>query len=236
MSKEQRARGKGRGQPPFALCSSLFALRSVSITDLRFNEFSSWVSAMSEREDTGFKITDRRKYNPDGSPREETEETHTVAEPDAEPPSQQSSAGKILSFPGEPSNKQPQQPTPPPPANIPDQPQTSGPRAADKAPEISQAEQAYNQARGPASARLPEGSFLSLVNMLGVEAAMHLGLIQTPGEEPLPVDTEAARHMIDLLGVLQSKTRGNLTAEEDQLFENMLADLRMQFVAVSRRR
>jgi hypothetical protein len=72
--------------------------------------------------------------------------------------------------------------------------------------------------------------------MLGVEAAMHLGLIQTPGEEPLPVDTEAARHLLDMLGILQTKTRGNLTEEEDRLFENMLADLRMQFVAVSRRR
>jgi hypothetical protein len=72
--------------------------------------------------------------------------------------------------------------------------------------------------------------------MLGVEAAMHLGLIQTPGEEPLPVDTEAARHLLDMLGILQTKTRSNLTAQEDNLFENMLADLRMQFVAVSRRR
>lgn len=196
---------------------------------------------MSEREDTGFKVTDRRKYNPDGSPREATEETHTVTDVDSErssqePPAQESSAAKILAFPGEAATKQAPQATQPEPTIVADEPQPSAPRPADETAAINQAEQAYNQARGPDSARLPEASFLSLVNMLGVEAAMHLGLIQTPGEEPLPVDTEAARHLLDMLGILQTKTRGNLSAEEDKLFENMLADLRMQFVAVSRRR
>ena len=72
--------------------------------------------------------------------------------------------------------------------------------------------------------------------MLAVEAAMHLGLIQSPGEEAPPADLEAARHLIDMLGMLQSKTRGNLTGEEVHLLENILADLRMQFVAISKRR
>jgi hypothetical protein len=72
--------------------------------------------------------------------------------------------------------------------------------------------------------------------MLAVEAAMHLGLIQSPGEEAPPPDFEAARHLIDMLGMLQAKTRGNLTGEEDSLLENILADLRMQFVAISKRR
>lgn len=191
---------------------------------------------MSEREDTGFKVTDRRKYNPDGSPREATEDAQPVNEAATERSSQEPSAAKILAFPGDAATKQPPQATSPQPAVGPDEPQASAPRPADVTAAINQAEQAYNQARGPNSARLPEASFLSLVNMLGVEAAMHLGLIQTPGEEPLPVDTEAARHLLDMLGVLQTKTRGNLTPEEDNLFENMLADLRMQFVAVSRRR
>ncbi|HYV05968.1 MAG TPA: DUF1844 domain-containing protein, partial [Blastocatellia bacterium] len=68
------------------------------------------------------------------------------------------------------------------------------------------------------------------------EAAMHLGMIHPQGQEPLPVDLESARHLIDMLGMLQTKTRGNLTAEEDSLLENILADLRMQFVAVSKGR
>ena len=71
---------------------------------------------------------------------------------------------------------------------------------------------------------------------LAVEAAMHLGLLRTAGEEPPPVDLESGRHLIDMLGMLQTKTRGNLTTEEDELLENVLADLRMQFVAISRKR
>jgi hypothetical protein len=196
---------------------------------------------MAEREDTGFKVTDRRKYNPDGSPRESAEpEAETVTPgPEAETESQaqprEPAANNVLSFPGESAKKQPEPEAAPQAA--------AEPEASDASPEptaeqvaAGQAEQAYNQARGPNSTRLPAPSFLSLVNMLGVEAAMHLGLIQTPGEEPLPVDTEAARHLLDMLGILQTKTRGNLTEEEDRLFENMLADLRMQFVALSRRR
>ena len=175
-------------------------------------------------------------YNPDGSPREsaeqEAETIVTVAEAPA--PIREAPANNVLSFPGEAATKQPESAPEPPQAGagetIADEP---APTAAQVA--AGQAEQAYNQARGPNSARLPAPSFLSLVNMLGVEAAMHLGLIQTPGEEPLPVDTEAARHLLDMLGILQTKTRGNLTEEEDRLFENMLADLRMQYVAVSRR-
>lgn len=193
---------------------------------------------MAEREDTGFKVTDRRKYNPDGSPRESAEpEVEPVAsKPEAETetqaPPREPAANNILSFPGEPSKKQPE---PEPQVAAAPEPRDAAPAPTAAQVAAGQAEQAYNQVRGPDSARLPAPSFLSLVNMLGVEAAMHLGLIQTPGEEPLPVDTEAARHLLDMLGILQTKTSGNLTEEEDRLFENMLADLRMQFVAVSRR-
>jgi len=42
--------------------------------------------------------------------------------------------------------------------------------------------------------------------------------------------------MIDLLATLQDKTSGNLTADEESLIEGLLADLRMQFVTLSRRR
>ena len=190
---------------------------------------------MAEREDTGFKVTDRRKYNPDGSPRYSAEPEAETAAPESEPqaPVPDAPVNNVVSFPGE-AKRQPE----PSPQVI------AGPgetRAAASAPTAAQAaagraEQAYNQARGPQSPRLPEASFLSLANMLAVEAAMHLGLIQSPGEEPPPADLEAARHLIDMLGVLQAKTRGNLTGEEDNLLENILADLRIQFVAISKRR
>jgi hypothetical protein len=191
---------------------------------------------MAEREDTGFKVTDRRKYNPDGSPRQSADsETATVAA-EAEPQARirESAANNVVSFPAEAAKKQPE------PLNqaaaVESETNAGGPAAPAAQPAVSQGEKDYNQARGPQSSRLPEASFLSLANMLAVEAAMHLGLIQSPGEEAPPADLEAARHLIDMLGMLQSKTRGNLTGEEDNLLENILADLRMQFVAISKRR
>jgi len=96
-------------------------------------------------------------------------------------------------------------------------------------------ENAYNQTSGTPNPAMPQPSFLSLLNMLGVEAAMHLGLMEMQDGQRTPVDLEAARHMIDMLGMLKEKTQGNLTPDEDALMENVLADLRMQFVALSRK-
>jgi hypothetical protein len=199
---------------------------------------------MAEQEGTGFKVTDRRKYNPDGTPRESTEsepesrvsddEVHTLGQ------SEEPAASNILSFPGETKR----QAEPPPEVDERQaEPQDATPpaagaeaHAAAQAAAASQAEQAYSQARGPANPQLAEASFLGLANMLGVEAAMHLGVIRPPGDEPPPVDLESARHLIDMLGILQSKTSGNLTPEEDRFLDGVLADLRMSFVEISRGR
>lgn len=194
---------------------------------------------MAEREDTGFKVTDRRKYNPDGTPREAAEPGAPPveeAQAEAQVPLREQSAGNVISFPGE-ATKQPQPAASTRAAVVANEGSAAGPASTAAKAVVGQVEQDYNQARGPQSSRLPEASFLSLANMLAVEAAMHLGLIQSPpDQESPPVDVEAARHLIDMLGMLQTKTRGNLTAEEDNLLENILADLRMQFVAASKGR
>ncbi|HSE37536.1 MAG TPA: DUF1844 domain-containing protein [Blastocatellia bacterium] len=190
---------------------------------------------MPEREDTSFKVTDRRKYNPDGSPRDsaETGVSPVAAEAEAQTPITEPAPNNVVSFPGEAVKNQPE---PAPQVQVAGETKAPGPTPTADQVAAGRAEKAYNQARGPQSSRLPEASFLGLANMLAVEAAMHLGLIQSPGEEPPPPDLEAARHLIDMLGILQTKTRGNLTGEEDNMLENMLADLRMQFVAISQRR
>jgi hypothetical protein len=225
---------------------------------------SGWVD-MAEQEDTGFKVTDRRKYNPDGSLRESTEsqaapvaaeaQTAPVAMPEAPPTTGGSAPNNVVTFPTEAAPKQTQpapkqtepapreteptprrtEPVPRPGENASETNAADAASAADKAA-ARQAESDYNRTRGPAAPGLPEASFLGLVNMLAVEAAMHLGLLRTAGEESPQVDLESGRHLIDLLGMLQAKTSGNLTKEEDELLENVLADLRMQFVAISRRR
>lgn len=193
---------------------------------------------MAEEKNSDFKITDRRKFNSDGSPREESAETEVTetateeAKPQAqEPPPTAAEPDNVVAFPGESAKKREQaeaESTPPPDES-----------AADRAESIkaaaSAAEQAYNQTKSGRPAQLPEPSFLALADMLAGEAAMCLGLAQAPDGSKLPIDLETARHMIDMLGMLEQKTKGNLTSEEDNVLENILAYLRMQFVALSRR-
>jgi hypothetical protein len=81
---------------------------------------------------------------------------------------------------------------------------------------------------------LPPASFVFLVESILMQTQMHLGLMHfgEKDEESEP-NLALARHSIDLLGMLQEKTRGNLTPEEQRLIENGLTELRFRFVQVS---
>jgi hypothetical protein len=204
---------------------------------------------MPDEKESRFKVTDRRKFNADGSPRDQVAQLEVdpavnespEPQPVAAEPSAASGPSNVVSFPGEAAkNAENTEAAITAPLSVPasgtDPTEARGPVAGEAEAARDVAEQAFNKAAGPRPVGVPEGSFLNLLNMLAVEAAMHLGMIQPQGQEPLPVDLESARHLIDMLGMLQAKTRGNLTAEEDSLLENILADLRMQFVAVSKGR
>jgi hypothetical protein len=65
-------------------------------------------------------------------------------------------------------------------------------------------------------------------------AFVYLGMVEHPGTGKRQVDLEAAKESIDMLGMLREKTEGNLTNDEENLFENLLAELRMQFVSLKR--
>jgi hypothetical protein len=81
---------------------------------------------------------------------------------------------------------------------------------------------------------IPPANFLFLVESILMEAQMQLGLISfgEKDERPEP-NLHLARHTIDLLGMLEEKNKGNLTAEEHRLLENGLTELRFRFVQVS---
>jgi hypothetical protein len=98
----------------------------------------------------------------------------------------------------------------------------------------SAAEHAYSNAAGPRPPGVPEASFLDLLDMLAVQAALHLGMMPSETQEKLPIDLPLARHFIDMLAVIQGKTRGNLNAEEESSLESALAELRMRYVELSR--
>jgi hypothetical protein len=80
------------------------------------------------------------------------------------------------------------------------------------------------------------GGFETLVSYLSTTAMFQLGLIPGPSGERIPADLPNARRTVDLLEVLQEKTRGNLTREESSLLENVLYELRMSIIELDKRR
>ncbi len=65
---------------------------------------------------------------------------------------------------------------------------------------------------------------------------MNLGEIANPVSEKIDADISVAKQMIDILGMLKEKTRGNLNANEDRLMEGILFDLRMKYVEAVKKR
>lgn len=77
--------------------------------------------------------------------------------------------------------------------------------------------------------------FAMLVSYLSTTAMFQLGLLPGPGGEYIPADLANASRTVDLLEVLQEKTRGNLTSQESKLLEDVLYELRMTYLEVQKR-
>ncbi|HVZ92961.1 MAG TPA: DUF1844 domain-containing protein [Phycisphaerales bacterium] len=81
---------------------------------------------------------------------------------------------------------------------------------------------------------LPKADFMSLVGMLATQAVMYLGGMADRKTGAAIFDPEYAGHMIDLLSVLEEKSKGNLTPEEASELNAVLHELRGRFVELSR--
>jgi hypothetical protein len=78
---------------------------------------------------------------------------------------------------------------------------------------------------------LPPATFEFLVLSLKTQTEVHLGLLHFGEEKERPAPNfPIARHSIDMLAMLQEKSRGNLNIEEQRLIENALTELRFRFV------
>jgi hypothetical protein len=90
--------------------------------------------------------------------------------------------------------------------------------------------------RGRAGARgergMPEASFPTLVNSLVTQILLYLGDLTPRGVEP-QINLDMAKFNVDLLGVLEEKTKGNLAPEEQKLLDNALYETRMRYVSVA---
>ena len=88
---------------------------------------------------------------------------------------------------------------------------------------------------GQALGELPAIDFSTFILSLSTTALYQLGLIGEPGsEERVEPDLILAKQTIDTLEMLRSKTRGNLDADEDKLFDSLLYELRLRFVESGR--
>ena len=86
-----------------------------------------------------------------------------------------------------------------------------------------------------AASELPKPDFSGFLISLGTSAFFHLGLVPDPETgKPSPPNLPLAHQTIDMIELLDEKTRGNLTSDEATLLRNLLTDLRMRFVAASR--
>jgi len=81
---------------------------------------------------------------------------------------------------------------------------------------------------------LPEIDFSTFIVSLSSSVLIHLGVVPDPMTGEKRRDLATAKQTIDMLGMLQEKTRGNLTSEENQLLEGLLYDLRMRYVSESK--
>ena len=176
-----------------------------------------------KRNDSGFTVTDRRLFTSDGELRSDMAEE--VEQPKPEPPvtpkesapkAPQSAAGDAPAMDRE---------MPPPPTQAEQDAQAAAYRQSsndlDKEVELS-----------GHSAKDFEITFEKFLAQLYMTAMLQLGLMRQQGEQPR-VDIIGARLTIDTLSLISEKTKGNLTAAEENFLQNSLYELRMAYVEVT---
>lgn len=163
-----------------------------------------------EEEQPAVKINDRRKFNVDGSLREGVEIT-------PEKPKQEAVPAEKAAKP-------------------------EAPEEAPKAEEITaESEEGEEEALSADEQKELEEigaedptSFVNFLTTLVSQAAAALGAMPHPVSGQRTVDLETGKYWIDVLAMLQEKTKGNLHPKEAELFKGLLSDLRMQYVQISR--
>ena len=82
--------------------------------------------------------------------------------------------------------------------------------------------------------QLPAADFSGLVSMLTTQSFFALGLIRSEEDKDPPADLQLAKYNIDMLEVIEQKSKGNLTEDEEKLLSSALHQLRMSFVKISK--
>jgi hypothetical protein len=188
--------------------------------------------AQKRKEESEFKVSDRRLFTSDGDLRDSTEEqvtssstTATVAPVAASAPTPVPTPAPASPITEAPAISVPESDIPPPPT----------------ATEQQEQHDAYKKSSRDLDARVElsghsakelEMSFERFMASLYMTAMMQLGLMHEQGGQP-GVDLIGARQTIDTLGMISEKTKGNLTPKEQGFLQNCLYELRMAYVEVT---
>ena len=109
------------------------------------------------------------------------------------------------------------------------QPEAASAGGEQKSARPGEASGEEEEARGP----FPEVTLSTFIFSLSSSALVHLGEIPEPQTNRTEVDLPIAKQIIDTLGMLQEKTKGNLDQDEERLLKSILYDLRMRYVQKS---
>ncbi len=172
---------------------------------------------MAEKKDSGFTVTDRRLFTPEGELRKDTvEETDTPKAPvekKAEAPPAKGNGGSV-------------------PEDVPTPPTSAEQQAQKDAYQKSSKELDARVELSGHSAKELEVTFERFLASLYMTAMLQLGLMHEEGGQPR-VDLIGARQTIDTLSLISEKTKGNLTPAEEGFLQNCLYELRMAYVDVT---
>lgn len=110
--------------------------------------------------------------------------------------------------------------------------------SSENKPEVNVDEAANEQARREKAeesqkidpSQIPDATFPLMVSMFSTQAMGALGLLPNPITGEMDLQPELARHYIEMLGILEEKTKGNLDENEAKLMETSLHELRIMFV------
>jgi len=104
-----------------------------------------------------------------------------------------------------------------------------------RAPEPSPAPDAPPAGPAGGAPTLPAVDFHTFVLSLGSSALLHLGELEHPDVGAPQIDLPLAKHTIDILVMLEEKTKGNLSPAEDKLISSLLYDLRLRYVEAQKK-
>lgn len=181
-----------------------------------------------KRQESGFKVTDRRLFTEDGELRKDVREDAEVpgvaAAPAPAGPAERESAPYVSSVPFPPEASQ-NQDVPPPPSEAEQKAQADAYRESSK--ELDSRVELSGR-----SAKEFEMTFERFLASLYMTAMVQMGLMHQQGEQPR-VDIIGARQTIDTLALLKEKTKGNLNSTEETFLQNSLYEVRMAYVEVT---